>query len=216
MREQLEQAIIRGEYAPGDRLPSERELCDVFGVSRVSVREAIRSLEAVGLVEVKHGTRTTVVDPSRRGTRDLSRWVKVNRDEVLELLRVRGALDELAAEEAADRHDKQAIASVREAHEAFAEAAEQGAGDRLAALDTNFHLSIADAASGELLRNLLAELHAHLAESRAAYFFPDDRARASAREHATILAAIERGDAAAARRATRKHLAAARQVIATA
>src|SRR5919109_98344 len=55
VREQIEAAIDRGDYAPGDRLPSERELVELLGVSRVSVREAIRSLEALGRVDVQHG-----------------------------------------------------------------------------------------------------------------------------------------------------------------
>ncbi|MBX5469564.1 MAG: FadR family transcriptional regulator [Thermoleophilaceae bacterium] len=213
VRDQLEQAIRSGDYAVGDRLPSERELAQMFGVSRVSVREALRSLEAVGLVEVKHGAGTMVVDPAQRATRDLSRWMKANRGEVLELLHVRSALDELAGEEAANRRDPEEIAAVRRAHEAFAEAAEEGRADRLADLDTEFHLAIAAASGSELLRNLLAELHHHLAESRAVFFAPVNRGKASAREHGTIVAAIERGDGPAARKATRDHIASVRKVM---
>lgn len=214
VREQLEQALARGEYEPGDRLPSERELSELFGVSRVSVREAIRSLEAVGLVEVRHGKGTLVADPSQRATRDLSRWMAVNRGEVLELLRVRAALDELAGEEAAIRHDPDAIAAVRTAADAFAAAAAaDDSGDRLSALDMAFHLAVAQAADSELLRNLLAELHGHLAESRAVFFGAGNRAAASAKEHGAILAAIEKGDAASTRRATKKHIASVRKVM---
>src|SRR5688572_27123761 len=49
--------ILDGTVAPGERLPSERELCELFGVSRPTVREALRALEAVGLVEIRLGTR---------------------------------------------------------------------------------------------------------------------------------------------------------------
>jgi GntR family transcriptional repressor for pyruvate dehydrogenase complex len=213
VREQLEEAIGRGEYNPGDRLPSERELAEAFGVSRVSVREALRSLEAVGLVEVRHGAGTMVLDPTQRATRDLSRWMKVNRGEVLELLTVRAALDELAGEEAAGRDDAEALAAIRAAHDAFIEAADAGRSDRLSALDMSFHLAVAEASGSQLLRNLLAELHGHLAESRSVFFGPADRAKASGREHAAILAAIEKGDAAAARRATKKHVASVRKVM---
>jgi GntR family transcriptional repressor for pyruvate dehydrogenase complex len=215
VREQLEQAIERGEYNPGDRLPSERELAELFGVSRVSVREALRSLEAVGLVEVRHGAGTIVLDPTQRATRDLSRWMKANRGEVLELLTVRAALDELAGEEASKHHDPAGIAAIREAHDAFAAAAAAGRSDRLSSLDMTFHLAVADASGSQLLRNLLAELHGHLAESRSVFFGPSDRAKASAREHGAILAAIEKGDGAAARRATKKHIASVRKVMET-
>lgn len=215
VREQLEKAIRSGDYPAGSHLPSERELTQMFGVSRVSVREALRSLEALGFVEVKHGAKTTVVDPSQRATRDLSRWMKLNRGEVLELLTVRGALDALAGEEAAERQDAGEIAKIRAAHEAFLAAVDEpdGPADRLAELDFGFHVAVATAAGNKLLRDLLVELHNHLAESRAVFFNPGDRAAASGREHAAILEAIERGDAAAAKVATDAHIASVRVVM---
>jgi DNA-binding FadR family transcriptional regulator len=213
VRDQLEQAIGRGDYQPGDRLPSERELSEMFGVSRVSVREAIRGLEAVGLVEVRHGAGTMVVDPSQRASRDLSRWMKSNRGEVLELLRVRAALDELAGEEAAEHRSPEDLEAIREAHAAFVAASEKGRAELLAVLDLRFHLAVAVASGSDLLHNLLAELHHHLAESRAVFFKPPERGQSSAREHAAILEAIERGDAAAAREATRAHIASVHEVM---
>src|SRR2546421_4807243 len=52
---QLEDAIMDGRLGPGDRLPPERELADVFGVSRTSLREALRALESIGVLEAKRG-----------------------------------------------------------------------------------------------------------------------------------------------------------------
>jgi DNA-binding FadR family transcriptional regulator len=215
VREQLEQAIRRGDYMPGDRLPSERELSDLFGVSRVSVREALRSLEAVGFVEVRQGYGTVVIDPASRASRDLRRWVELNRDEALDLLLVRGALDELAAGEAAGRHDDVATAAVHRAHDAFAGAAEAHEPlDRLRELDIAFHMAVARASGSELLANLLTDLHDHLAESRTVGFRPLDRPRRSAKEHAAIVEAIESGDRAAAAAATATHIAHVRQILA--
>lgn len=53
--DQIKQAIFSGEFSPGDRLPSERELCKIFGVGRPAVREALRSLSAIGIIDVKPG-----------------------------------------------------------------------------------------------------------------------------------------------------------------
>jgi GntR family transcriptional repressor for pyruvate dehydrogenase complex len=214
VREQLEQAIRRGDYLPGDRLPSERELSELFGVSRVSVREALRSLEALGFVEVRQGYGTVVLDPASRASRDLRRWVELNRDEALDLLLVRGALDELAAGEAARRQDEVAMAAMRRAHEAFAGAAEeQEPIDRLRELDIAFHIAVARASGSELLANLLTDLHDHLAESRSVGFRPPDRPRRSAQEHAAIVEAIESGDRAAAAAATATHIAHVREIL---
>ncbi len=55
--EQIKQAIFQGEYKPGEKIPSEQELVNLFGVSRVIVREAIRNLEQNGLVEIKRGPK---------------------------------------------------------------------------------------------------------------------------------------------------------------
>lgn len=217
VREQLEASIRRGEFSPGDRLPSERELTEIFGVSRVSVREAIRSLEAIGLVEVRQGYGCVVSDPRSHRARDLSRWLALHRDEALDLLLVRGALDEMAAAEAASRGDAEAIAGIREAHEAFQAAVDAHDSNirDLSDLDVAFHVAIAEASGSDLLTNLLSDLHRHIADaSREISYAPADSAEQSAREHAEILQAIEAGDAESARRAAAAQIVRVRELVA--
>jgi len=208
VREQLERAITRGDYSPGDRLPSERELVELFGVSRVSVREAIRSLETLGLVEVHHG-RGTFVAPGRGDHYSVPfrHWLAVHRADVLELLRVRGALDELAAEGAAARGDAAAIDALRAAHEDFRAAVHGEAPvDRLVELDISFHEAVAKANEGELLANLLGDLNTYLHESRYAALAARGRASRSAAEHELIVRAIVAGHPAEARAAAARHI----------
>jgi DNA-binding FadR family transcriptional regulator len=209
VRDQLEGAIRRGDYQPGDTLPSERQLAEVFGVSRVSVREAIRSLEAVGLVEVRHGRGTVVTEAAQQGHAYLNRWLELHRDEVLELLLVRGALDELAAGAAAVRGDVAALAVVREREQAFARLAarEDATLDELTEADTNFHTAIAAASGTPLLIDLLRDLHQELADSRRVGFQSSERPKLSASEHRAILEAIESGDESRARASAAEHIA---------
>jgi DNA-binding FadR family transcriptional regulator len=215
VREQLEAAIERGDYGPGDRMPSERELVELLGVSRVSVREAIRSLEAVGLVEVQHGRGCFVAESrSDRYASSFNHWLTVHRDEIFELLAVRGALDELAAEAAATGDHDGWAARLRELNHAF-RATDAAAIDLLVARDVAFHDAIAEASGSPLLGDLLRELHLTFNESRRVTLEPTGRPADSAREHEAIIAAIEDGDPTAARAAVVAHLASVRMALTT-
>jgi DNA-binding FadR family transcriptional regulator len=214
VRRQIERAILSRTFEPGERLPSERELIETFGVSRVSVREAIRSLEALGLVRVHQGRGAFVTDRRSGFGEPMARWLEIHRDEVLELLAVRGALDEYAALSAVENGNRQALKRVRTAHRAFAAAVEAGAQtSELVALDTDFHITIAEAGGNRLLYDLLTDLHSYLAESRYLALTPPDRPPRSAEEHAAIVDAIEAGDANGARAAIAAHIASVRGLL---
>jgi DNA-binding FadR family transcriptional regulator len=209
VREQLEDAITRGDFKPGDALPSERELVGAFGVSRVSVREAIRSLEAVGLVEVFQGRGCFVAKgPTDSYVGPFARWLEVHRDEVLDLLKVRGALDELAAQSAAQRADTRSLARVQKAHEAFSRAIAipDALLEHIVDLDIQFHLAIAEASGSKLMEHLLDDLNSHLHESRRIALSPKGRPQESADEHSLIVRALLDGKPAEARAAAARHL----------
>lgn len=214
VRLQIERAIRQGDFAPGDRLPSERELVETFGVSRVSVREAIRSLEAVGLVRVHQGRGAFVSDRRSGFGGQMARWLETHRDEVLELLGVRGALDEFAAASAVEHYDRAKVDAIVAAQEAFRAAVDARAptGD-LVSLDIDFHLAIAEASGNRLLYDLLSDLQLYLAESRHLAFAPPGRPVQSAAEHADIVEAIRARDAALARAATSHHIASVRELV---
>lgn len=206
VRHQLESAIARGDYRPGDKLPSERELVQTFGVSRITVREAIRSLEALGLVYVHQGRGCFVadlIDPA-----PFDHWLNVHHRALVDLLRIRGALDALAAEGAAHRREPAELAAIQAAEKAFAFAAADAATpvQRLVELDIAFHRSIADASGNTLLCHLLEQLSTYLGESRRFVLSPEHRPLESAREHASIVAEIAVGDGPAARKAVHGHI----------
>lgn len=207
VRMQIEEAITRGDFGPGDKLPSERELVETFGVSRMSVREAIRSLEALGLVSVQQG-RGAFVNDRRSGLGEpLARWLAMHRDEVFDLHRVRGALDELAAQCAAEHSDPEAVERLVLAHEALDEKVRDGAPvEELMRLDLDFHIAIAEASGNRLLYDLLFDLHTLLAEARRFSFATGGRPPSSVEEHGKIADAVTRGDAAGARAAMRSHV----------
>jgi DNA-binding FadR family transcriptional regulator len=214
VRRQIERAILSKQFAPGERLPSERELIETFGVSRVSVREAIRSLEALGLVRVYQGRGAFVSDRRSGLGEPMARWLEMHRHEVLELLDVRGALDEYAAVSAVKNGNREALEKVKKAQNAFAAAARsREPTSELVALDTEFHIAIAEAGGNRLLYDLLTDLHSYLAESRYLALTPSNRPRRSAEEHAAIVDALVASDAEGARAATAAHIASVRALI---
>lgn len=211
VRDQLLAAIQHGEYPPGAALPSERVLCETFGVSRVSVREAIAGLEAMGLINVQHGRGAFVRDSVQdQYAGPFAFYLIQHRDELLELLRVRGALDQLAAEEAATKGTEQGVAAIVTANDAFRRAIAGDSPDFAAVVeaDVEFHVSIARASGGSLLPALLSELNGILEESRRMTLARVGQLDRSARQHQAILDAIKEGNAPGARRAADKHLAA--------
>lgn len=213
VRDQLLAAIERGDFQPGSLLPSERVLCETFGVSRVSVREAISGLEAVGLIRVQHGRGAFV----RSGLADhegpFVKYLELHRDELLELLQVRGALDELAAEEAALHGTEMGLARMVEARDAFEAAVESNDVAQMAACDVAFHVSIARCCDGHLLPQLLIELNDILEESRRMTLASSGRSHRSVVQHAAIADAILAKDARGARRAVARHIGSVRAWI---
>lgn len=213
VREQLQAAIAGGEYRPGDKLPTEGELAAEFGVSRVSVREALRTLQALGLVEVHHGRGSFVTrGPGDRYVEPFASWLQVHRDEIVDLSKVRGALDELAAAEAATSGTAPQLVGISDLHEQFSAAARTPDShiEELVELDVSFHEAIADASGSALLTTLLSELNTLFTDSRRAAFGLSGRALQSASEHAAIVAAIQARDPDGARQAAARHLASTR------
>jgi GntR family transcriptional repressor for pyruvate dehydrogenase complex len=208
VREQLEEAIDRGMFKPGARLPSERELVEEFGVSRVSVREALRSLEALGVIEVQPGRGCFVSgDLLANRQRTVREWLAAHGREVVHLLIVRAAIETVGAEEAARRHDPTLLAHLETSHAEFVAAVEAHSGlARLVELDVRFHEALADASGIALVAELTRQLNSHLSEARRLTMMPPGRPKRSAREHGTIVAAVVAGDPKAAARAMQRHV----------
>lgn len=210
---QLRDAILDGALAPGEALPAERDLCERFGVSRTTVREALRALQAQGLAVADGPTaplRVTTPEllaagPGRDGLVHLLRLGRVPLGDLVEL---RCALEAAAVAHVARAGDPAALAPAAAALEQM-----RAAGGDLAAVeraDVRFHLALAQAAGNRALELVMLavrdSIEAHLHTTLAA--LPDARAvtRRLLREHEALLAAIAAGDVAEAERLVREHL----------
>ncbi|MGO4202402.1 FCD domain-containing protein [Rhodococcus sp. TAF43] len=197
----LAQRIRTGEWAVGERIPSETELATEIGVGRSSVREAVRLLVRDGLLDVRRGIGTFVVEPQ---TGDPGLEQLLRRSRILEVLEVRRALEAEAARLAAERAHPEGLAKVRrqlaERHarqpldaEAFVEA------------DLDFHQAVVELAGNSVLSALFASvrpvLHEVLVEMVRNEPIPD-----TACAHDALVHALEEGDPTAAVAATEANL----------
>lgn len=211
---QIEAGLNAGRWPVGERLPAERALAEELGVSRPSVREAIRILEAMGIVRTAVGSGpgagATVIDRPAAGLGAAVRLhVASGTLPVSDVVRTRVLLEAGAVRDAAARHpDEAALARVREHVEAMA-----APGLDVAAFiehDQDFHLELVRLGGNQLVEAILSGLRAAVASYVAAGAAAvDEWPRTAARlcaEHRAIVDAVARRDPTEAERLTRDHI----------
>jgi DNA-binding GntR family transcriptional regulator len=186
----LRAAIEEGRFLPGERLTLAR-LLEELDMSATPIREAIRLLQAEGLLEHEphHGVVVAEYSPEK----------------VEEIYRLRVVLEPLATELAVERATEEQIATIRRLHEALATAVEEG-GVRtdVAELNAEWHREVYAASGSRYLQEFIARLWT---ASPVGAIWLTRRAKHSIAHHAAFMAAIERGDAAAAAQCMREHIA---------
>jgi GntR family transcriptional repressor for pyruvate dehydrogenase complex len=206
--ERLEDLIF-DRFQPGDTLPSEGQLAQTLGVSRLTLREATRSLQARGLLEISQGRRPTVAAPNGTLVGDFFETA-VRRDPraLLDLLEVRRALEVHIATLAAKRAGKGDIADMEMSINAMRAGGNEPA--TFHAADVRFHENLASASGNRLLVFLIEALADPLRESRL-QSFAGHVARGGTvddviQQHEAILNAIRARNPKAAAQAMRDHL----------
>ena len=209
--EQIERFVAGNGLAPGDRLPGERELCELLGVSRASVREALRSLETRGLVRVRHGKGVFVAAPDE-GERALQRFSRLREVGLEELFAMREVLEVPAAGWAAAEASAEQLASLIATFEQHEQAVRSQAGpEQLRVVDARLHLQIAEYANNRFLTMTQSLLQEMLGRSMDTTLSVAGRPARSVREHAEIVNALVAHDATRARAAARRHIRSARR-----
>jgi DNA-binding FadR family transcriptional regulator len=204
--ERIKAMIAEGSLEPGRRLPTERELAASLGISRSSMREAIRALTVLGVLEARHGSGIYVT-----GLRaaDLLETFGVVADlsqgeRLVELLEVRRVLESTATALAAARITPEHLAEVEE-HLAAMDATDDP--DRILAHDLAFHRAIAVAAGNETMAAILEGLSTRTFRARVWRGYQEEGAIArTRREHAAIHRALAARDPEAARAAAAAHV----------
>ena len=190
---------------PGDVLPPERELAQQFGVSRGSVRDAIRSLEHIGLLEPRQGVGTIVCEPSSDALVSPLAAVLVQRRKLVgELLEVRNIIEPPLAGRAALHATAGELAEMEQILERQHEKLLRG--EMSIEEDSDFHYHIALAADNSVVLRIVDVLMDLLRETRERSLQTGGRAEKSLAGHRRILATLKRRDPAASEAAMRRHL----------
>ena len=207
--QRFEERIETGDMPPGSRFPTEKAITEDFGVSRTVVREAYSRLAARGLLESRRGSGAYVPDGAQYRAFQVTAEEIGEIDDVLKLLEMRMGFEAEMADLAARRRTDADLAELRRSLAAMEESSDV---DASVTADAAFHAAIASATGNPYFLRFTQFLGVRLVPSRRLYLQGDDPvlhlryARTINRDHEAIVAAIEAGDPAAARRAARRHI----------
>jgi DNA-binding FadR family transcriptional regulator len=217
---QVTDLVTRGEFKPGDRLPPERDLAKLLGVSRPTVREAMIALEIAGLVEVRVGAGAFVTDKAKQDGEATSRLFEGVGSSRLELIAARRAIEPEVAALAAQLASPAEIRAIAETVSMIAKAHDTPAHR---AADHEFHVRIANASHNSVLTAIVdecwAEMYSPMFERMGAITglismrcSPQQRDLTVA-EHEAVYRAIAARDAAAARASMDAHLTGVQAIL---
>lgn len=206
---QIRNSIMTGEFIPGDRLPPERELAEMFGVSRPSVREALNILGASGLVEVLQGGGTTVKSLMEQGSGNtLGDMIRKEQERALDVIEVRKCMESWTAYFAAKRALPEDLRRMEQILDGMRQNLEllQPSED----LDANFHLVVARATHNVVWLHLMQNIFDAMKEFqrgvwRAIYLTSEDQHQLFL-HHQAVYQAINNRDAERARTLMLEHL----------
>lgn len=210
----LVEYLLSGQVTPGERIPSERQLAQDLGVGRSAVREAIKSLALLGLLEVRQGDGTYLWRVNTGLPIQKIEWgllLGVNRTR--DVVEARRHLELVVAGLAAERRDAAMVRSLQGLYAEMEAAASDP--DRFVAADVAFHLQIAEATGNEVLFRMMSSISELLRDWITRVMRVEGNFQPSLAEHEVVLAAIVAGDAAAARSAMLAHMDGAASRLAT-
>ena len=203
--EQLISHVVKGNWRPGDRIPPERDLCQQLGIARTSLREALKAMELVGMLDSRVGDGTFVCPRSEFLSRPLL-WAFTGSDqnELQDIMEARTIIEENLAGLAAKRGSEEKIAVIGEAVQMMRDAIARG--DSILEADMAFHLAISAAAQNEVLRNAVQLLRNLTRQWIYLKLLIPNVPTTVLKHHDTIYRAILKRKPAAARTAMRRHL----------
>ena len=211
----LDYVLRSGEVGVGDKLPTERKFAETLGVGRSLVREAMKSLRLLGLVDIRHGDGTYVASTTSDLLPKSIEWgLLLGEQQTLETLEARHQVEMSIVKLAAQRRTEASLGRLR----SHLEAMERTTQDPVAFIeaDMEFHSELADAAGNRVLAQILSSLQSLILVWLSRVVTTDvDIAQRTVSEHRLIFEAVKAADSEAAEAAMNAHLLDARDRVGT-
>jgi GntR family transcriptional repressor for pyruvate dehydrogenase complex len=202
--------LLSGEIKPGSRLPSERQLSEALGMGRSTLRESLKALTLLGLLEVRQGDGTYLKKADSALLPRIIEWgLLLGEQRTMDLIEARQKIEVIIAELATRRRDYRAIEELRKIMQRLQQAGADY--QEFVDADVAFHLKLAEIARNTVLRDILSSIQALLRAWIIRVIEAAGTTDFSYREHLAIFEAVERGDARAAAEAMQAHMDSARR-----
>lgn len=206
--DQIMALIASGDLKPGQRLPSERVLCQDFGAGRSSLREALRCLCIIGVLRARVGEGTSVAPDGEKFFGKIVQWrIITEKHDIENLMEVRMLLECATAANVARQGDEEHLVQLEELLASMAAAIDDK--KRFAALDLKFHISLAAASENFLIYDLVSAIRGQLEKALVPMLTAPHGHEDTLKEHTAIVDAIRQRDLLAASERMKSHLAAA-------
>ncbi len=208
----IKELISSGEYKPGDKIPTERELSEMFGVGRSSIREAVKIFNYLGILESRTAKGTYVKERSNISKEALTWSLLLGNDDLDEMVDLRGAIELWAMLKLAEGiekqsiHTKSVIETLEKTIQNMKKAAAQHNKKKLIEYDFQFHRTILTGSGNTLLISLFETLKSFLYDEIEKSQMEYTDLHKIPGEHSVILAALKTGDSLTVSRTYTDHI----------
>ena len=202
----IKEDILSGVYEPEAKLPPEKDLCIQLGVSRSTLREAFRMLQALGYVRIIHGRGTFVASGTGEIITKPDQWLSTNSQELYDVMAVRLTLEQCAISRAAEKITDEEIKDMMEIQKEFISVAVEGQAVKMALYDELFHKAFINAARIPLFDQINQQITEALRNYRLNIFSVPELQLFAIAPHQKILHALASHDAAGAVQAVKEHI----------
>lgn len=203
----IRQMIVSQQLIEGEKLPPEHVLCRKLGISRSTLREAYRALQAMGFIELRPGKGAFVYNQKGINTNgQVTEWFTIHEDELLDCFAVREALEPLAVCLAIKRAEDHEIFEILGVNALFEQSVEQDDSAKMALYDEMFHERIMRASHNHLLIRINERINKILASYRSKSFAYKNNSKNAIKPHRDIAAALLARDEQKAKEAVIDHV----------